>query len=61
MKEQMIVSRKLFNAVEQNKLQKVKKYLDEGADVDVSDVNDKNNTPLHVTVLKGESDVIELF
>uniref|UniRef100_A0A2A4JRS3 NACHT domain-containing protein n=1 Tax=Heliothis virescens TaxID=7102 RepID=A0A2A4JRS3_HELVI len=42
----------------QDKIKKIKKYLDRGADINAIDANFRNNTPLHVAVMKLEPEIV---
>lgn len=48
------------NTIEEKKLN-IARCLDDGADVNAEDANNKHNTPLHIAVQKGEKDVIQLL
>ena len=53
----------LFSSIRKNKsvedkIAKINKYLDRGADINARDANFKNNTPLHVAVTKEEPEVV---
>ncbi|KAJ8715228.1 hypothetical protein PYW08_005209 [Mythimna loreyi] len=49
------------NKIPEEKIKKIKKYLDRGADVNASDANHKNNTPLHIAVMKEEPEVVSFL
>jgi ankyrin repeat protein len=51
----------LLSANRKNKLDKVKQHLDSGADVNVKDANNKNNTPLHYAVKNANKGIAKLF
>ncbi|XP_063895110.1 uncharacterized protein LOC110373177 isoform X1 [Helicoverpa armigera] len=62
--ETLLLNSLLFNAIRKNKrpeekTAKISKYLSLGADINAVDANNKNNTPLHVAVLKGEIEVVK--
>ncbi|KAJ8712507.1 hypothetical protein PYW07_005349 [Mythimna separata] len=42
----------------EEKIKKIQKYLDRGADINATDANHKNNTPLHIAVMKEEPEVV---
>nr|XP_021186033.2 uncharacterized protein LOC110373177 isoform X1 [Helicoverpa armigera]XP_049705116.1 uncharacterized protein LOC110373177 isoform X1 [Helicoverpa armigera] len=46
------------NKSTQDKIKKIKKYLDRGADINAIDANFRNNTPLHVAVMKQELEIV---
>nr|XP_049707443.1 uncharacterized protein LOC126056872 [Helicoverpa armigera] len=62
--ETLLLNSLLFNPIRKNKrpeekTAKISKYLSLGADINAVDANNKNNTPLHVAVLKGEIEVVK--
>ncbi|KAJ8715226.1 hypothetical protein PYW08_005207 [Mythimna loreyi] len=64
--EKLLNNSLLFSSIRKNKtpedkIKKIKKYLDRGADINATDANDKNNTPLHVAVLKEEPEVVRFL
>ncbi|XP_022822972.1 uncharacterized protein LOC111353967 isoform X2 [Spodoptera litura] len=63
---QLLQNALLFTAIrkhkaEEEKVKKVSKYLNQGAEINATDANDKFNTPLHVAVLKGEIEVVKFL
>ncbi len=52
----------LLSATIKNKLEKVKQYLEKGADINVIDANNNNNnTPLHYTVKNNNEEIVKLL
>ncbi|KAH9640274.1 hypothetical protein HF086_001626 [Spodoptera exigua] len=45
----------------QEKIEKIKKYLERGADINAVDANYNNNTPLHLAVIKEEPEIVEFL
>lgn len=45
----------------ETKKKKVTKCLNEGANINEQFINDSNNTPLHVSVIKGDRDIVKLL
>lgn len=65
-KDKLIKNSYLFLAIRENNIQeektkRVKKYLDEGADINYIDKNDCDNTCLHVAVLENDLEIIRLL
>ena len=61
--DQILINTKLLNVIRkkksiQEKLEKIKKYLDRGADVNTIDRNDNGNTSLHIAVRKQELEIV---
>ncbi|KAJ8712504.1 hypothetical protein PYW07_005346 [Mythimna separata] len=64
--EKILHNSLLFSSIRKNKtpedkIKKIEKYLDRGADINASDANDKNNAPLHVAVMKEEPEVVRFL
>ncbi|KAJ8712505.1 hypothetical protein PYW07_005347 [Mythimna separata] len=51
----------LKNRPPEDKIKKIKKYLDLGADINATDANYNNNTPLHIAVMKEEPEVVSFL
>ncbi len=65
-KDKLLKNGQLFNVIRKNKplkekLEKIRKHLNEGADVNARDANDKHNTPLHLAIVEGESELVTLL
>ncbi|KAJ8715227.1 hypothetical protein PYW08_005208 [Mythimna loreyi] len=51
----------LKNKNSEGKIKKIKKYLDLGADINATDANYKNNTLLHIAVIREEPEVVKFL
>lgn len=57
--DQVSLINQLFNAVENNKIDKVSELIESGADINAKD--DNCNTPLHIAAWKGNKDIVKLL
>ncbi|CAH1639291.1 unnamed protein product [Spodoptera littoralis] len=51
----------LKKKAQDEKIKKIEKYLERGADINAIEANYKNNTPLHLAVIKEEPELVEFL
>ncbi|XP_026732638.1 uncharacterized protein LOC113497327 [Trichoplusia ni] len=64
--EKLLNNGRLFNVIRKNKTpyekqEKIIKHLERGADINAVDANDNGNTPLHIAVLKAETEIVSFL